>query len=84
MVKPVIVLAILKLVIGKVTALAKAAPDGSTVTSPEVLIAIPPAAKAMLSAVIKTSLLELVIAPPCPMFILDGPVVKPPENAAAT
>ena len=83
-VKPLTVLAKLKLVIGKVNALAKLLLEGSMATLPEEFMAIPPAANAMLSAVIKTSLLELVIVPPCPMFILDGPEVRPLIIATAT
>ena len=83
-VKPVTVFAILKLVIGNVNALAKLLLDDSTVTFPLVFIAIPEAASAMLSPVIITSLVELVILPPCPIFIFEGPVVCPPVNSAAT
>ena len=83
-VKPVTVLAKLKLVIGKVNALAKLLLDDSTVTFPLVFIAIPEAANAMLSPVIITSLVELVILPPAPKFIFDGPVVSPANCWAAT
>ena len=83
-VRPERVFAMLKLVIGKVKALAKLLLEGSITTFPVELIAIPPAANAILSAVKNTSLLELIIVPPWPIFILDGPEVKPLVNAAAT
>ena len=83
-VKPVTVFAILKLVIGNVNALAKLLLDGSIVTFPVEFMAIPEAANAMLSPVIITSLVELVILPPAPKFIFDGPVVAPANCWTAT